>query len=716
MKRYADISYTQNRELSWLRFNQRVLQEAEDETVPIFERLKFAAIFVNNLDEFFMIRVGSLFDLSMMKEPHIDNKSGMDPGQQLEKIFKAVSPLYRELDETFDAIEEQLMEYGVSRIKMDQLGKKERAYVREYWETYIFPILSPQIVDPHRPFPHLQNKTLNIVVKLKDELGICYGIVPVPASLPRMLFMPGNSVRYVLVEDIICDCAEEIFHMYQLLCKSVTIVTRNADISPEDEGFEIDDDYRARMKKMLRKRKRLAAVRLEIQGKVTEDTLDFLLGRLKISASQVFYSTTPLNLSYVFELEGKIPTVFRKNITYIPFEPQPSAVVKKGESILSQSLRRDILLFYPYEQMEPFLQMIREAAGDPAVISIKITIYRLASKAKLVEYLSAAAENGKDVTILMELRARFDEASNINWSNVLEEAGCNVIYGFEGFKTHSKICMVTRREKSGIRYITQVGTGNYNEKTAKMYTDLCLITSDREIGEDASLFFQNMGISNLDGKYRRLLAAPNEMKPKLIAMIDEEIDRVKNRMQGRIWLKINSLTDRDLIDKLEEASCAGVKIDMIVRGICCILPGIPGKTENITVRSIVGRYLEHSRIYCFGPAGEERIFISSADFMTRNTERRIEIACPVLDEGVKQRILEMMNVMFRDNVKAREMQPDGTYIRRSGSDRSVLDSQEYFMEEAARKAGKSEEGPQACRHPSGLGGMLQRLMARWGKW
>lgn len=668
--------FTQNRELSWLRFNDRVLSEATDDTVPLLERLKFISIFTSNLDEFFMIRVGSLFDLMDVNDQSVDNRSGMTPKEQLDHIFEAVRPLYEKREQVMHQVEEQLRIYGIYHLQYSELEEKEKKYLKQYFKTSIEPVLSPQIIDTHHPFPHLVNKVIHVGVMLKRKNKGIFGVIPVPAVLPDIVLLPGNEVRYIRIENIISEFVDQIFDPYSVLEKVIFCVTRNADINPEDEAFDVEVDFRKKMKKVLGQRRRLAPVRLELSNPITESFSTYLQDKLSILPSQIYTSAAPLKLAYVFDLIGKIPETKRKILSYREFEPQIPPNINMKESITKQVLKSDILLSYPYESMKPFLQLLKEAAHDPAVISIKITIYRLASQAKLVEYLCAAAENGKDVTVIIELRARFDEQNNIDWSEHLEDAGCNIIYGFESYKVHSKICLITRREKNTIQYITQIGTGNYNEKTAKMYTDLSLLTANQDIGHDATEFFKNMSIGNLHGSYDHLLVAPVSLKPRVLELIDEEIVKGSS---GKISIKINSLTDVDIIEKLAQASCAGVKIQMIIRGICCILPGIPDKTENIWISSIVGRFLEHSRIYCFGSGPAEKMFISSADFMTRNTERRVEVACPIYNEDVKAKIRKLFEMQVSDNKKARVLLPTGEYVKKEET-QPVIDSQLVMME------------------------------------
>lgn len=683
--------YTQNRELSWLQFNARVLAEAEDENVPLLERFKFLAIFTSNLDEFFMIRVGSLCDMAAVDKEHTDSKSGLTAKEQLHLIYKAVEPLYARRDAAFSDVDSKLSAIGLRRLTMDSLAPDEQKYIKRYFKDIIAPVLSPQIVDSHHPFPHLEGKVLHIAALLSHKKTERLGLLPVPASLPPVVFLPETPSRYILTEDILLAYADHVFEMYDVLEKTVLCVTRNADIQVDDETFGVEGgDFRKKMEKLLRQRRRMAVVRVEINRPISDHFKEHFRSRFEVSDAQIFLSrTAPLKLGYAFSLGEHLPEKKRAFLSDAPFTPQQPAMLSAGQSLLKAALQRDILLSYPYESMEPFLQMIREAASDPDVLTIKITIYRLAKKARLVEYLCAAAENGKEVTVLIELRARFDEQNNIEWSERLEEAGCRVLYGFEGYKVHSKICLITYRSKSEpnnkneIRYITQIGTGNYNEKTAKMYTDYSLMTANQEIGTDAAEFFKNMSIGNLHGAYRHLIVSPVSLKARVLATMDEEIEKGS---AGRIIMKMNSVTDVDFIRKVEEASCAGVKVDLIVRGICCILPQVPGHTENVRVTSIVGRYLEHPRVFVFGKGEKTKIYIGSADMMTRNTEKRVEVACPVYDEAVKKRLLHQLKVMLADNVKAREMAEDGTYHKKAESGRKI-NAQETFMQEAlhARK-------------------------------
>ncbi len=693
--------YTQNRELSWLQFNARVLAEAEDENVPLLERFKFLAIFTSNLDEFFMIRVGSLCDMAAVDKEHTDSKSGLTAKEQLHLIYKAVEPLYARRDAAFYDVDSKLSAIGLRRLTMDSLAPDEQKYIKRYFKDIIAPVLSPQIVDSHHPFPHLEGKVLHIAALLSHKKTERLGLLPVPASLPPVVFLPETPSRYILTEDILLAYADHVFEMYDVLEKTVLCVTRNADIQVDDETFGVEGgDFRKKMEKLLRQRRRMAVVRVEINRPISDHFKEHFRSRFEVSDAQIFLSrTAPLKLGYAFSLGEHLPEKKRAFLSDAPFTPQQPAMLSAGQSLLKAALQRDILLSYPYESMEPFLQMIREAANDPAVLAIRITIYRLASKAKLVEYLCAAAENGKDVTALIELRARFDEQNNIDWSERMEEAGCKIIYGFEDYKVHSKICLITRRERGAVRHITQVGTGNYNEKTAKQYTDVSLITADERIGQDAGAFFNNMALGNLSGRYSRLFVAPTSLKNNILSLMDEQIAKGKD---GYILLKFNSLTDIDVIAKLREASCAGVTVEMIVRGICCLLPGVPDHTENITVTSIVGRFLEHSRIYVFGRGDEEKMYISSADLMTRNTERRVEIACPIDDPAVRARLHDILYAMQHDTVKARVLQPDGTYCKKPAVQDPIC-AQDLLMQQAIENARK--QAAQPAPHP----GFLEKI-------
>lgn len=687
------LNYTQNRELSWLRFDQRVLEEARDKSVPLLERMKFVAIFTSNLDEFFMIRVGSLYDMVQTDEKHRDSRSGMTPQEQLDAIYEAVAPLYKERDKTYTEIKKELSPYGICGLDFKELEADEKKYVKKYFKEQILPVLSPQIVDSSHPFPHLLNKDIYVTASLNKKEQML-GIVPVPTYVSDILMLPGHDIRYIRMEKVIMEYLHLVFDQYEVSDPNYICVTRNADVSPNDEALEVTDDFRKLMQNTLHKRRRMAVVRLETAEKLSAKMQEYFCEKFKITPAQIFRTKMPMKLDYMFSIAGNLPESMKRSLVYEPFSPQKSAHVQEG-SMLKQVKKQDILLFYPYESMDPFLKLIKDASADPNVMTIKITIYRLAKKARLVEYLCAAAENGKEVTVLIELRARFDEQNNIDWSERLEEAGCRVIYGFDGYKVHSKICLITYRNRNEIQYITQVGTGNYNEKTAAMYTDLSLMTADPRIGQDAAEFFKNMSIGNLQGSYQYLIVSPVSLKSSILQMMDEEIRKGKD---GRIVMKMNSVTDVDFIRKVSEASRAGVRVDLIVRGICCILPGVPEYTENVRVMSVVGRYLEHPRIFSFGTGKEQKIYIGSADMMTRNTEKRVEVACPVLDEQIRRQINHDLKVMLSDNVKVRVMQKDGTYTKRKLKDESsgkMIDSQAVFMEEALKAAEEVQKKEQA---------------------
>ncbi|QSX09121.1 polyphosphate kinase 1 [Alkalibacter rhizosphaerae] len=687
-----DTSYTQNRELSWLRFNQRVMEEAEDPTVPLLERLKFLAIFNSNLDEFFMIRVGSLLDLSHIKKDTYDNKTGWTPKEQLQLVFRGVRPLYEQRDLLYEQLKKSFHDEGIHLMTMEGLDGSQKKRAAEAFRKNILPLLSPQIIDAHHPFPHLWNKALYITANVKYKgQEPTMGIVPVPAVLPGLLELPGEGICFIRSELVILHYLEEVFPGYEVADACIVTVTRNADIHPEDEAFDFDQDFRNHMKQILKKRSKLAPVRLEVEGKLEKRQSKLLLQRLDITEEQVYSFNAPISMHWTNDWKDKLPAGLVDKWTYESFESAMPSAYQPKESMLLQVQRKDMLLFFPYDSMEPFIHLLKESVNSSKVQSIKITIYRLAPNSRIIEYLSEAAENGKEVTVLIELRARFDEKNNIAWAERLEEAGCKVIYGVNDCKVHSKICLITMVDKGKISHITQIGTGNYNEQTAKLYTDLSLLTADAGIGRDAAEFFKNMSIANLGGTYKHLLVAPEHFQKPLLELIDEEIKKTRQGSQGKILFKMNSLTEREIIDKLSQASNAGVEIILMIRGICCLLPGIPGKTENIRVVSIVGRFLEHPRIYCFGSGKSAKLYISSADLMTRNMHRRVEIGCPVLDSDCRKRIVHILEAGLKDNVKSRELNSAGIYKRPNGPDnvQKPWDSQNFFMKEAASAKRKS---------------------------
>ncbi len=685
-----DFSYTQNRELSWLRFDNRVLDEAFDESVPLFERLKFVSIFESNLDEFLMVRVGGLSDLAELKKQPVDNKSNMSASEQVDAVMAEMPGLLTRWESIFKNIEGKLDTLGVHRARIDSLTPEERTFVTRYFQAYVSPVISPLVIDPRHPFPNLRNGALYLACGLDgvtDEESLL-GLIEIPASMNRVVEIPSptGTYSYILLEDVILACLDSCFGSYKPLDRALIRVTRNADIDPDGEGVEEEEDYRQHMKRILKKRLRLQPVVLAVSGSLEKATLKTIRKALELSRRSVFTCDIPLNLGYVFGIEGKIPEHLRNELLFTPFKPQPNPTIDMTRSIREQVLRHDKLLFYPYEAMNPFLDLVHEAAYDPECISLRITLYRVAKQSRLCESLIDAAENGKEVTVLMELRARFDEQNNIEWAERLEEAGCTVIYGSEGFKCHSKICQLTYREGMALTRLTLLGTGNFNEKTAKLYSDFMLMTAHPGIGEDANLFFRNLSLGNLRGDYRFLGVAPVGLKPLIMRGLDREIQRALAGEPARVFFKLNSLTDREVIDKIAEASCAGVRVDMIIRGISCLKPGVPGKTENVHVRSIVGRFLEHARVYAFG-VDSDMIYLSSADMMTRNTEHRVEIAFPVLDPTCRALVHEYMGMQLRDNVKARSLTSDGTWVpveRAEGE--KPFNSQEALLERAYRNA------------------------------
>lgn len=702
--------YYDNRELSWLKFNERVLEEAADKTAPLCERLNFAAIFQSNLDEFFMIRVGSLYDRTLVDGDDKDNKTEMTCAEQLDAIFKRTAELMPARDETYRGIMAELEKHGVEQVNFRQLSKDEESYLRVYFTAEILPLISPQVIDKRHPFPFLKNKEVYAVAQLESKSSVKIGLVPSGGAFSRIIFLPGSKQRFMLVEELILHYMPLIFENYKILDKSLMRITRNADINMEEALYDHDVDLRDVMSELLKKRKKLSPVRMELSRKLGADAVTYLREKLELKPEQIFRMKSPLDLSFVYPLRSRL-TESLPLLFYGRADPQPSCEIIKDAPMIPQILNRDILLSYPFESIRPFLRLLIEAAGDPAVVSIKITLYRVASNSKVIDALIAAAENGKDVLVLVELRARFDEENNIGWSQRLERAGCNVIYGPESIKVHSKLLLITRKTSSGrIEYITQIGTGNYNEKTSALYTDLSLMTANQDIGAEAAMVFNALSTNTLAEHTSKLLVAPLCLQNRIIEMIDFEIAAAERGEDAFIGLKLNSLTDKDLIDKLVEASQKGVRIRMVIRGICCLVAGVEGYTENIEITSIVGRYLEHSRIYIFGTPERRKIYISSADFMTRNTLRRVEVAAPIYDTHVRQRILHIFDVLTRDNVKARKMTPDSTYVRVKASGEPV-DSQSAFIREAYENAVKIPEKKARKVKPT----LVQKLKNSFGR-
>ena len=672
-----------NRELSWLKFNERVLEEAENKKVPLCERLTFASIYQSNLDEFFRVRVGSLVDQMLLGGKIRDNKTKMTAKEQIEAVLHQVMKLNRRKDAVYDAIMGQLEDYGIRLVDFRKISKKESEYLEKYFLNEIAPVISPTIVGKRQPFPFLKNNEIYAVVVLQTKSGKeKLGIIPCSnTGFKRLVELP-TAGTYMLAEELILHYIPEVFERYNIKAKSLIRVTRNADIDA-DALYDEDLDYRDFMAELIKRRKKLAPVRLELTREMDGEIVDVLCDYLELDSDYVFQVQAPLDLSFVFEIQDtlrKTPELF-----YEKRVPQKSSQFRDGEPVFPQIREKDKLLSYPYESMKPFLNFLREAANDKEVISIKMTLYRVAKHSKIVEYLIDAAENGKEVLVLVELKARFDEENNIEWSRRLEDAGCRVIYGLDGYKVHSKLCLVTRKSEGQVEYYTQIGTGNYNEKTARLYTDLSLMTANVEIGLEAAKVFQALSMEETVDNVQHLLVAPRCLQNKVLSMIDEEIVCAKEGKEAYIGLKMNSLTDKKIIDKLIEASQAGVKIDMVIRGICCLIPGVKGKTENIQVRSIVGRFLEHSRIYIFGTQEREKVYIASADFMTRNTLRRVEVATPIYDKDLKMQLEEMFITMLSDNQKARQEDSRGNYEIAEAQE-TPLNSQEFFYEQAYMRA------------------------------
>lgn len=669
-----------NRELSWLKFNERVLEEAENPEVPLCERLTFASIYQSNLDEFFMVRVGSLYDQTLLDKKICENKTGMTSQEQIDAILKQTKLINKRKEAVYEELMVRVAEQGIRILRFNELDEDGARYLEGYFKSEIAPLISPTVIGRRQPFPFLKNKEIYAVAVLgakgkKDRLGI----IPCTSNIfGRLIAVPGMPGTYMLAEELILHFAPVVFKGYKIKSKSLLRITRNADIDA-DALYDEDLDYREFMAGLIKQRKKLAPIRLELSRDMDKKGIAVLCEYLELDENHVFMSSTPLDLSFVFQIQD----LLRKNPElYFPKRtPQKSDQFQDGKSIIAQIKEEDKLLSYPYESIRPFLHLLTEAAEDPDVISIKMTLYRVAKQSKVVEALIEAAENGKEVVVLVELRARFDEENNIEWSRRLEDAGCQVIYGLDGYKVHSKLCLITRKNAGQVEYITQIGTGNYNEKTSRLYTDLSLMTSNVEIGLEASNVFQALSKGEVVEHTGHLLVAPKCLQNKVLDMLDEEIAHARNGEEAYAGFKLNSLTDKKIIDKLIEASEAGVKIDMIIRGICCLIPGVEGKTENIRIISIVGRFLEHSRIYIFGSKERRKYYIASADFMTRNTVRRVEVAAPVYNDKLKTKLQEMFDVMLSDNQKARKLETDGNYHRVS-NDLTPVNAQEYFYAEA----------------------------------
>ena len=692
-KKGEKLPFFANRELSWLKFNERVIDEADDKRVPLCERLTFVSIFNSNLDEFYMVRVGSLYDQMILakksKQEFItgfDNKSMMTAEQQLDAVFAETRELLHKKDKIYARLMYEFDSQGVKLISFNDVEYSDAVYLENYFNKSILPILSPQVIGEKNPFPFLKNKEIYAVALLGSKNNDKIGLVPCSNGIfDRLIPIPSDSRKYMLVEELILHFLPKIFKKYSVKSKSLIRIIRNADIDMDEAFFDEDMDYRDTMEQLIKERRRLCPVKLEYSRVLDDKVISELCKELKLDKKQVFYSESPLEMSFISKIQDDLRG--RRELFYERRVPQNSKQLDIKQPIMDQIAKKDVLLSYPYESMHPLIKLLNEAGSDDRVLSIKMTLYRVAKNSQIVEALIEAAENGKEVVVLVELRARFDEENNIEWSRRLEEAGCKIIYGIEHIKVHSKLCLITYKDGDDFKYITHVGTGNFNEKTAKLYTDLALITSDVNIARETADVFNNLGLGDVVEHTEHLLVAPKCLQNKVLELIDDEIKKAQNGEEAYIGIKINSLTDKTIIEKLVEASMSGVKIDMVIRGISCMVAGIEGYTDNITITSIVGRFLEHSRIYIFGKGKTAKIYISSADFMTRNTIRRVEVATPVYDDGIKERILRMFNTMLCDNVKARIMANDGNYYKKDAVDGvSRLNSQEYFYDEVVKKA------------------------------
>lgn len=660
---YNDGDIFINRELSWLDFNRRVLNLACEENMPLGERLKFAAIYESNLNEFFMIRVGSLYDQTLLKKQNVENKTGMTAQQQIDAIMPKVIEQQAVVDTAAKNIFLQLKNIGMRKVDFENLDKDEAVYWKNYFMREIYPVLSPQIIDARHTFPFLRNLEVYVAAMLKEGKNEqpVLGIIPVGGHFERLIVVEEeNGSNFALVEELILHFTHIVFDKSSIVEKCLFRVTRNADINIEEGMFDHDIDYREVMSQLIKKRRKLAAVRMQFFQCAPQSICSFLLDKLMLPVQQSYVQASPLNISFMHNISARLQRLRDESLFYKPVR----AVLPEATYNLYQDIRRrDVLICYPHQSIRPFIQMLFEAARDEEVISIKMTLYRVANDSKVIEALIAAAENGKEVVTIVELRARFDEEKNIEWSRKLEQAGCTVVYGFSDYKVHSKLTLITRRKADGYEYISQIGTGNYNEKTSELYTDIAYFTSDTKTGEEVATVFNNLALERLTDHVDNLIVAPLRFKSVLLEEMQTEIRRQKEAGDGHILLKCNSISDKMVIETLRDASMAGVKADLIVRGICCLHAGISGATENITVRSLVGRYLEHARIYCFGRGERMRMYIASGDFLTRNTERRVEVGVRITDEGCKQVLLDILKMQIEDNVNACEMMPDGSYVR-----------------------------------------------------
>ncbi len=677
-----------NRELSWLKFNERVLEEAEDHQNPLCERMTFASIYQSNMDEFFMVRIGALQDQMPMGKASRDNKTGMTAEEQIHAILQEVRKLGKRKTDVYKEIMGELKKNGIEIADFKNMSAEEKVYLEQYFDKEVATLISPTVVGKRQPFPFLRNKEIYAVVILetknkKERLGI----IPCTNNMvERLVELPMSKGKFVLSENLLLHYAGKVFKGYTVKRKSLVRIVRSADIDA-DALYDEDLDYREFMADLMKERKKLLPVRLDFSREMDIYAVQDLCQYLNVSTERVFWEEVPMDLSFFEKIKDLLR--MKPELFYEKRVPQKTPDFAEKRSIIEQIKKEDKMLSYPYESMRPFLQLLEEAAEDDNVLSIKMTLYRLARHSKIVESLCEAAENGKEVVVLVELRARFDEENNIEWSRMLERAGCQVIYGLENFKVHSKLCLITRKGKDEIEYITQVGTGNYNEKTARLYTDLAIMTANEDIGKEASRIFQALAKGETIEQTQHLLVAPKCLQSKVVEMIDKEISHAKKGEDAYIGLKLNSLTDKKIIEKLAEASREGVKIDMIVRGINCLIPGKKDETENIRVISIVGRFLEHSRIYIFGVGKRAKYYIASADFMTRNTVKRVEVAIPICQENIKERVQGIFSLMLSDNKNAREEDGEGIYHKIKKNEGELeRDTQEILYRQAYERSGK----------------------------
>lgn len=662
----------QNRELSWLKFNERVLEKGADTNIPLYERLKFVSIFDSNLTEFFNVRVGSITDLDEFDKDYIDTKTNMTAKEQLNAIYKELVPMYKKRDQIYQNLEKKLRNKGFGNLKYNELNLEEKAYVDSYFEKNIYPMMSPNIIDKRHPFPFIENNQIYVIAELAGKKKTNFLIVPIRDAIAKFVKLP-NANNYILIEEIVASFVEKLVPNYEVMGKYIIRLTRNADVDLEQDS-ELDIDYRKFVQKKIKNRRILTPVRLESNKEFSQNTKNFLLKNLGLEDKKVFVTSSPLKMSYVWNLPSIMNIILKKEISYPVYKHRKTRMLKDGISIMSQIENHDIMLSYPYDSMDTFIELLREASTDSRVFSIKITLYRVASNSKVINYLLRAAEEGKEVTVMVELRARFDEENNIDYSEELIQGGVNVIYGMEKYKVHTKVCLISYQDQGEVKYITHIGTGNYNENTARLYQDMNIITSKHEIGKEASTFFNNMQMNKIDNSYNYLIQSPSTFKKTILKLMDREIEKKED---GYIRLKCNSVTDKEIINKISEASIAGVKVEMIVRGICCLIPGVEGLTENVEVRSLVGRYLEHARIYQFGNDDRADVYIASADLMTRNTERRVEIGVPVLDKDIKKYMIQFLDNQYRDTENATRLMPDGKYEKVEGEH---FNSHRYHME------------------------------------